>query len=451
MPSKCLVQKFEEIIEDIKIINEFYMENGAEGILEMIQPIKYLIAIISDILNDQTIQDSNNNTRYNSFYNFYRCLQEINGKISTNWDNFDRGLIWIIQRLNSKDFSSILTKNSKEISQFYKPAALMMKKRNFILNCIKELESNIQFKLYQEDLYDYKVRFNIKNEANMIGTSEKECEFEESNKSPTSSDEKEVMTSSFISMEAVDVKLLQERELRDDFSFLNKLKYNSVRFINNLKMTSNLRIIKSNFMISEIDDFESINITIDYEDEDNDSEGLFEMEICPERGLISQNYSCIECGNGISCKDSIKCDFTGNYLCPKCHGGDVGVNPVRIIKNWDFNKYPISRNSKKVIARIAYNCLINFPKLNAKEFKINEKFKNVQIIREKIVKLAEKRQKSAGKTEGPKQMEILQKLAWPKVHLLTSTNLYTIEDLIEIERETFYSNVLLPLYNLLKL
>ena len=252
-------------------------------------------------------------------------------------------------------------------------------------------------------------------------------------------------------MEAVDVKLLQERELRDDFSFLNKLKYNSVRFINNLKMTSNLRIIKSNFMISEIDDFESINITIDYEDEDNDSEGLFEMEICPERGLISQNYSCIECGNGISCKDSIKCDFTGNYLCPKCHGGDVGVNPVRIIKNWDFNKYPISRNSKKMIARIAYNCLINFPKLNAKEFKINEKFKNVQIIREKIVKLAEKRQKSAGKTEGPKQMEILQKLAWPKVHLLTSTNLYTIEDLIEIERETFYSNVLLPLYNLLKL
>ena len=54
MPSKCLVQKFEEIIEDVKIINEFYCENGAEGILEMIQLIKYLIAIISDILNHQT-------------------------------------------------------------------------------------------------------------------------------------------------------------------------------------------------------------------------------------------------------------------------------------------------------------------------------------------------------------------------------------------------------------
>ena len=259
---------------------------------------------------------------------------------------------------------------------------------------------------------------------------------------------KDVMTSSFISMEAVDVKLLQERELRNDFGFLNKLKYNSIRFINNFKVTGSLKVIKSDYMVSEFEDFENINITTDYED---DHETLFNMEICPERGLISQNYTCIECGNGISSKDSIKCDFTGNYLCSKCHGSESGINTIRIIKNWDFNKYPISKSSKKAIVRISYNYLINFPKLNAKEFKMNEKFKNIQIIREKIVKLTEKRQKSAGKTEGPKQMEILQKLSWPKVHLLTTTNLYTIEDLIEIERETFYSNVLVPLYNLIKL
>ena len=92
---------------------------------------------------------------------------------------------------------------------------------------------------------------------------------------------KRIMTSSFISMEAVDVKLLQERELRDDFSFINKLKYNSIRFINNFKAKNSHKVIKSDFMVSEFDDFENINITTDYEDE-HDHDSIFDMEICPE-------------------------------------------------------------------------------------------------------------------------------------------------------------------------
>lgn len=443
MPStKCLVQNFEELIEDIKIINEFYLENGAEGILEMIQPVKYLIAIISDILNDQMTQNTP------CFYQLYKCFQGGSEVETVNCDDFDRGLLWIIERLNSKEFSAILMRNSKKIDQFYKPAALMMKKRNFILKCFEDLERNVQFKLYQEDLYNYQSRFKVKDEE-YYREGGKEDGLDD-----CLVDEKDIMTSSFISMEAVDLKLLQERELRNDFSFVNKLKYNSIRFINNFKVRNIHRNIKSDFMISEYDneDFESINITSSFEDEsEHDSQSLFNMEICPERGLISQNYSCQECGNGISSKDSIKCDFTGSYQCPKCHGGFMGINPIRIIKNWDFNKYPISQSSKKTITTLSYNLLINFPKLNPKEFKNNEKFKSIQIMREKITKQAAKRRNSAGKTESPKQMAILQKLAWPKVHLLTSTNLYTIEDLIEIESGSFYPNVLVPLYNLIKL
>ena len=104
MPSICLVQKLENIVEDVKIINEFYIENGAEGIIEMIQPIKFLIGIISDILNHQIWKENNGS----NFYRHYRNYQEIKGEINKNWDNFDKGLIWIIQRLNFKDFSTIL-------------------------------------------------------------------------------------------------------------------------------------------------------------------------------------------------------------------------------------------------------------------------------------------------------------------------------------------------------
>ena len=72
-------------------------------------------------------------------------------------------------------------------------------------------------------------------------------------------------------------------------------------------------------------------------------------------------------------------------------------------------------------------------------------------MREKIYKVSQKRLQAAGKQERQNQLKRLERLAWPKIHLLTSTNLYTIEDLIEIERGTFYQTVLFPLYNLLKL
>ena len=48
-------------------------------------------------------------------------------------------------------------------------------------------------------------------------------------------------------MEAIDVKLLQERELRNDFGFINKLKYNSIRFINNFRLKT--KASRSDFSI----------------------------------------------------------------------------------------------------------------------------------------------------------------------------------------------------------
>ena len=316
------------------------------------------------------------------------------------------------------------------------------------MNLLKNLEESVKFNLYQEDLYTMRIRFKKKSEQ----LDDTENTVKVDNADSIESDSSDVMSASFISMEAIDVKLLQERELRNDFGFMNKLKYNSIRFINNFRMSSKLKQIRSDFNVnvSNDDDFESINIYSKLAD-DLIKKDLLKMEICPEKGLISQNYSCSGCGNGISSKDSIKCDFNGFYMCPNCHGNERCINPLRILKNWDFKRYPICRDSKKMIANLSYNCLVNFAQINPKEFKSNEKFRNVQILREKIVKSTKKRLEAAGKTEGPKQFAMLEKLAWPKTHLLTSSNLFTIEDLIEIENGKFNDSVLLPLYNLLKL
>lgn len=178
---------------------------------------------------------------------------------------------------------------------------------------------------------------------------------------------------------------------------------------------------------------------------------LLDMQICPERGLAAQNYSCVSCQNGIGVTDALKCDFNGNYYCKTCHGGWMGVNPVRLLRNWDTKKYPISAASRKLISVIDYNELIDFAAVNPRIFKEFEAFSYISGMRKEIVKMAQRRLTRLSQSDRKKQLARMEKLAWPKNHLLTTSKLYTIEDLTEIASGTFYTRVLLPIYNVLKI
>jgi hypothetical protein len=178
---------------------------------------------------------------------------------------------------------------------------------------------------------------------------------------------------------------------------------------------------------------------------------LLNMQICPERGLAAQNFSCAACCNGIGLNDALRCDFSGDYYCKTCHGGWEGVNPVRLIRNWDTKKYPISAASRKIISQIDYSELVDFATVNPKIFKEFEAFSYIYALRKEIVKMAQRRLTRLSQADRHKQLARMEKLAWPKNHLLTTAKLYTIEDLTEIAAGTFYTRVLLPIYNVLKI
>lgn len=446
MPSKGFVSKLQDSVEDVKVIYEYYCENGSkEGIIELISPIKYLLACIIDILNDRLIDSK-------QFYTSFKRLKDQNpNKYIAAKDEFDKGVFWLIEKLNDRNLHKFLIENTNEIEKFYLRTSETQKHWNIFLACVEDLEKSVRFKLHPEDLYAMKIRFKPKRSA------EEQTETEEY-REPLKCDgiekeSNEVMTSSFISMEAIDVKLLQERELKIDNGLINKIKYNALRLVNNLKIKNRLKANFSTYSIVQNDrynEFESINIYSRDQGSFDEEFNFSKMEICPERGLAAQNYCCTGCGNGISKKGSLKCDFSGEYLCLKCHGGLEGINPIRIIKNWDFTRYPISAKSRQKILKISYNVPFNFSALNPNEIKTNPKFEPILKLREKIFRLTAKRVKAAGKSDGAKQMEALEKLAWPKLHLLTSTDLFTIEDLVEIENGSFVPCVLAPLYNLLK-
>lgn len=178
---------------------------------------------------------------------------------------------------------------------------------------------------------------------------------------------------------------------------------------------------------------------------------LLNMKICPERGLAAQNYSCVGCQNGIGASDAVKCDFSGEYYCKTCHGGWEGINPVRLLRNWDTKRYPISNASRRILSQLDYSELINFASENPKIFKSVEAFSYISSLRKEIVKMAKKRLTKIPARDRNLQKSRMEAIAWPKTHLLTSAKFYTIEDLTEVAEGTFYTRVLLPLYNALKI
>uniref|UniRef100_A0A673VSC4 Differentially expressed in FDCP 8 homolog n=1 Tax=Suricata suricatta TaxID=37032 RepID=A0A673VSC4_SURSU len=66
----------------------------------------------------------------------------------------------------------------------------------------------------------------------------------------------------------------------------------------------------------------------------------YELNICPETGLDSQDYRCAECRAPISLRgvpsEARQCDYTGQYYCSHCHWNDLAIIPARVVHNWDF-------------------------------------------------------------------------------------------------------------------
>ncbi|ETE69159.1 Differentially expressed in FDCP 8 [Ophiophagus hannah] len=79
----------------------------------------------------------------------------------------------------------------------------------------------------------------------------------------------------------------------------------------------------------------------------------YELSICPETGLDSQDYRCAECRAPISLRgipgEARQCDYTGLYYCSSCHWNDQAVIPARVIHNWDFEPRKVSRCSMRYL------------------------------------------------------------------------------------------------------
>ncbi|KAG6940767.1 differentially expressed in FDCP 8 -like protein [Chelydra serpentina] len=94
----------------------------------------------------------------------------------------------------------------------------------------------------------------------------------------------------------------------------------------------------------------------------------YELSICPETGLDSQDYRCAECRAPISLRgvpsEARQCDYTGLYYCGNCHWNDLAIIPARAIHNWDFEPRKVSRCSMRYLALMVSRPVLKLREIN---------------------------------------------------------------------------------------
>nr|XP_033798653.1 differentially expressed in FDCP 8 homolog isoform X2 [Geotrypetes seraphini] len=109
----------------------------------------------------------------------------------------------------------------------------------------------------------------------------------------------------------------------------------------------------------------------------------YELNICPETGLDSQDYRCTECRAPVSLRavpsEARQCDYTGQYYCSNCHWNDLAVIPARVIHNWDFEPRKVSRCTMRYLALMVGRPVLKLRETNPLLFNYVEELVEIRL------------------------------------------------------------------------
>ncbi|XP_030027722.1 pleckstrin homology domain-containing family M member 1 [Manduca sexta] len=148
-----------------------------------------------------------------------------------------------------------------------------------------------------------------------------------------------------------------------------------------------------------------------------------------EQGLDYQNYQCKGCQDllGSTISKAKVCAYTGEYFCSNCMDPNVFIIPARVIHNWDFKRYPVSKKSALFLLEFQHHPWIDMKKLNPKIYCGVSDMAHLQELRVQLNFL-----RAYIFTCREPVIEELQKRVWPREYLYEHLHLYTISDLAQI-------------------
>ncbi|XP_075165423.1 pleckstrin homology and RUN domain containing M1 [Haematobia irritans] len=154
-------------------------------------------------------------------------------------------------------------------------------------------------------------------------------------------------------------------------------------------------------------------------------------KLAREPGLDGQGFLCKSCQHplGIGYSNFSVCAFSGYYFCDNCMDIEPVIIPAKIIYNWDFRKYFVSKKAASFLAEFRTQPFIDLKLLNPDIYNASEGMAELQALRIRLNFI-----RAYLCTCSPKSFEQLQCLFFGKEYLYEHIHQYSIGDLGMIQR-----------------
>uniref|UniRef100_A0A0K2T8D6 RUN domain-containing protein n=1 Tax=Lepeophtheirus salmonis TaxID=72036 RepID=A0A0K2T8D6_LEPSM len=158
-----------------------------------------------------------------------------------------------------------------------------------------------------------------------------------------------------------------------------------------------------------------------------------------EQGLDDQNWECFNCNKtvGTVFGPYKTCAYSKKYYCTDCHVDDMRLIPYKVVFNWDFTKYPVSKKAKIFLDAIKLEPIINVQSFNCGLFAYSSDLDALFTLRKKVnyqyqyLKVC---------TQNPNAYLHLEKVVENRPYLVHDVDTYSLTDL-----EQTFSGVLISL------
>ncbi|XP_037948085.1 uncharacterized protein LOC119679671 [Teleopsis dalmanni] len=161
-------------------------------------------------------------------------------------------------------------------------------------------------------------------------------------------------------------------------------------------------------------------------------------QLARESGLDAQGFLCKSCQHplGIGYNNLRVCAFSGNYFCDACMNVKPMLIPAKIIYNWDFRKYNVSKRSAEFLTEFRYQPFIDLKLLNPHIYHAAEAMAELQSLRIRLNFI-----RAYLYTCCTASIDKLQRQFFGKDYLYEHIHQYSIDDLEMIPRGTLHQNL----------
>ncbi|XP_024885568.1 run domain Beclin-1-interacting and cysteine-rich domain-containing protein [Temnothorax curvispinosus] len=146
--------------------------------------------------------------------------------------------------------------------------------------------------------------------------------------------------------------------------------------------------------------------------------------------IAKQNYRCAGCGMKVAVKYANRfryCEYLGRYFCTGCHTNQVAFIPGKILSKWDFNRYPVSNFSYRLLDQMMSDPLFQVNDLNPLLYRRIKQLDKTRLLRTKLFFLKDF---SFACRFATSLQDVLKK---EPNYIINDPHVYSIQDLINVK------------------